>query len=128
MAITPKRHFGDMGEKAAAIFLKSKDYSIIDLNFQNNLGRRMGEIDIIAKDNKKKELVFVEVKTRGLERYGQTLPEENVTYQKLRRMQKMANFYMRQRKLEGDDYRFDVISVWLDLNRKYARIKHIEGL
>lgn len=128
MVTTLKRHFGDMGEKTAAVFLKNKGYSIIDLNFQNNLGRRMGEIDIIAKDNYKKEFVFVEVKTRGLEKYGQTLPEENVTYQKLRKMQKMANFYMRQKGLENDDYRFDVISVWLDLDRKYARIKHIKGL
>lgn len=128
MTTTPKRHFGDMGEKAAAAFLINKGYDIIDLNFQNNFGRRMGEIDIIARDNGKKELVFIEVKTRDSKKYGLTLPEENVTYQKLRKMQKMANFYMRQKGLENDNYRFDAISVWLDLERKNARIKHIKGL
>lgn len=128
MTITKKRSFGDVGEKISVIFLRNKGYEIIDLNFQNNSGRRMGEIDIIARDKEKKELVFIEVKTRELEKYGQTLPEENVTYQKLRKMEKIANFYIRQKRLEKEDYRFDVISVWLDLDQKYARIKHISHL
>jgi len=125
---TPKRHFGDMGEKIALNFIKEKGYSVLDLNFQNTSGRRMGEIDIIAMDEERKEIVFIEVKTRELERYGQTLPEENITPKKLRRMEKIANFYIRRKGLENEAYRFDAISVWLDLDRKYARIKHIDHL
>lgn len=128
MTITAKRHFGDLGEKIAARFLRNKGYDIIDLNFQNSSGRRIGEIDIIARDNQKKELIFVEVKTREFNKYKETLPEENITYQKLRRMEKAANCYMKQRGIKEDDYRFDAISVWLDLDQKYARIKHLSHL
>ncbi|HUW43738.1 MAG TPA: YraN family protein [Bacillota bacterium] len=41
------------------MYLQNSHYKIIQRNFQ----RRWGEIDIIAKDKKTKELVFVEVKT-----------------------------------------------------------------
>lgn len=121
-----KRRFGDLGEKAAAKYLKEKGYEIVETNFQNNLGKRLGEIDIIAKDGD--ELVFAEVKTRELQRYGDTLPEENITYSKLRKLAKIANLYMRMNNLDNMDYRFDAVSVWLDLDKKTAKIKHISHL
>ncbi|MFA7319295.1 MAG: YraN family protein [Parcubacteria group bacterium] len=126
MTITQKRNFGDLGEKLAARYLKNKGYHILDTNFQNALGRRLGEIDIIAQD--KQELVFAEVKTRELNKYIDTLPEENITRMKLLRMTKIAAAYIRLRKLEEMDYRFDALSVWLDLETKKAKIKHIESL
>jgi putative endonuclease len=55
-------NIGEVGEKAAKKFLKKKGFKIVELNYQNNKGRRLGEIDIIAK--KDGEIVFVEVKTR----------------------------------------------------------------
>ena len=73
---TLKRNFGDLGEKLAARYLRNKNYQILDTNFQNNSGRRLGEIDIIALE--KNELVFIEVKTREMKKYADTLPEENI--------------------------------------------------
>ncbi|MDQ1283802.1 MAG: putative endonuclease [Patescibacteria group bacterium] len=128
MTITPKRNFGDLGEKLAAKYLKDKGYQILDTNFQNNLGRRLGEIDIIAKDTAKNELVFAEVKTRELSKYGDTLPEENITRGKMIRLAKIAGAYIRLKRLEDMDYRFDALSVWLDALSKKAKIKHIESL
>ena len=121
-----KRQFGDIGERAAARYLKSKGYEILGFNFQNNLGRRLGEIDIIAKE--KEEIVFVEVKSREIKRYGDTLPEENITHSKLRKLDRIAWAYLRSHQLENANYRFDAISVWLDLTKKTAKIKHISHL
>lgn len=125
---TDNRNLGNLGEEAAVKYLKSRGYAILDRNFQNNSGWRLGELDIIARDKDNNELVFVEVKTREMARYGNTLPEENVTYAKLRRLEKIAQAYLRQKNLTDSAYRFDAISVWLDPKNNMARIKHIESL
>jgi len=121
-----KRTFGDIGEKTAARYLRNKGYEILGFNFQNNHGRRLGEIDIIAKD--KGEFVFVEVKSREMKKYGSTLPEENITHSKLHKLDKIAWAYLRSNGLENASYRFDAISVWLNLDVKTAKIKHISHL
>ena len=51
---------GRFGEEKACNYLKKNNYKIIERNFRC----RQGEIDIIAKDLSKNELVFIEVKTR----------------------------------------------------------------
>ena len=79
-------------------------------------------------DKDKEELVFVEVKTRNLKKFGETLPEENITYSKIRKLSKIAQYYIRQKKMEEMDFRFDAISVWLDEEAKKAKIKHIISL
>jgi len=119
---------GQTGEQVAANFLKEKGYEILDMNFKNDSGRRLGEIDIVAKDRKTEEIVFVEVKTRDYAKYSQTLPEENITYQKLKKLAKIATIYLRQKRLSDCGYRFDAISVWLDYATRMAKIKHIQGL
>ena len=121
-----KTKFGDIGERAAAKYLQDKGYKILEFNFQNDQGRRLGEIDIIAKE--KEEFVFVEVKSREMKKYGATLPEENITRAKLHKLDKIAWAYLRSHHLESASYRFDAISVWLDLANKKARIKHISHL
>lgn len=123
---SPKRQFGDLGERAAVKYLESIGYEIIKINFENRTGRKIGEIDIVARD--KNMLVFTEVKTRELGKYQNSLPEENITWKKLRNMEKAANLYLRQNKILDLGYRFDAISVWLDQDNKKAKIKHISHL
>jgi len=118
---------GKIGEEIAANFLQNKDYAILDMNFKNNSGRRLGEIDIIAKDTNG-ELVFVEVKTREYQKYGNTLPEENITRAKLHKLSRIAAAYLRQNNLQDANYHFDAISVWLDQETRAARVKHIEHI
>lgn len=115
-----------MGEDLAVKYLQDKGYEILDRNFCNKSGRRMGEIDIIAQ--KAKEIVFVEVKTREMLKYDCTLPEENISRQKLHKLNKIAVFYVRQKNLWSQAYRFDAISVWLDVASKKAKIKHLESI
>lgn len=128
MAITQKRKLGDLGERVAAKYLENKGYEILDRNFQNNSGRQLGEIDIIAKDAKENEIVFVEVKTREYFKFKDTLPEENITYAKIRKLAKIAEAYLKIKNLLDENFRFDALSVWLDLRSKKAKVKHISNI
>lgn len=117
---------GSKGEEIAARFLVEKGYKIIGRNFKNYKGRQLGEIDIIAEKNE--EIIFVEVKTRNLEKYQDTLPEENITFQKLHKLSKIANSYIKLNNLWDHPYHFDAVSVWLSEDLKRFRIKHIENI
>lgn len=119
---------GQIGEKMAVNFLQEQRYEILTLNFKNNFGRRLGEIDIIAREPKTGQIVFVEVKTRDFQKYSDTLPEENITYGKLRKLEKIAQFYLRINHLFAADYRFDAISVLLDKENHKAQIRHLKNI
>lgn len=120
------KNLGSRGESLAVKYLKSNGYKILEKNFKNNRGKQIGEIDIIAKKNN--EIIFVEVKTRELKECENVLPEENITSLKLKKLEKIANFYLKINGLWDSPYRFDAISVWLNKNQKEAKIKHIESI
>jgi len=131
MAITQtqeKETTGKIGERVAANFLKNHGYEIVCLNFQNATGRRLGEIDIIARDIEAQELVFVEVKTRDFQKYGDTLPEENITYSKLYKLQRISQDYLRKNNLFDTPHRFDAVSVWLNKKTRMAKVKHLKNI
>lgn len=119
---------GQTGERVAVNFLKEHGYEILTVNFKNSFGRRLGEIDIIAQDITARQIVFVEVKTRDFQKYQNTLPEENITYSKLRKLEKIAQFYLRINRLSAADYRFDAISVLLDKESRKAQIRHLKNI
>jgi len=121
-------NLGKRGERVAAEFLKDSGYEIIGMNFKNKLGRAVGEIDIIVKDLSNQDLVFVEVKTREYQKYKDTLPEENITPSKLRKLSRIAGIWLKCKNLSDASYRFDAISVWLDRKANIAKIKHIKSL
>jgi len=121
-------NIGKDGEIVAANFLKNLGYEILDRNFKNITGRVIGEIDIIAKDREMNELVFVEVKTREYQKYKDTLPEENITPSKLRKLNRIATRYLQEKNLREEHYRFDAISVWLDYTTRRAKIKHLKSI
>jgi putative endonuclease len=117
---------GSLGEQITAKFLRDKGFEIVEMNYKNDSGRRLGEIDIIAKENG--EWVFVEVKTREYHGYKNTLPEENITSQKLRKLSRIAENYLRQKNILEDNFRFDAVSVWVDNANKMAKIKHLRNI
>jgi len=113
------REMGDAKETLAAQFLETKGYKIWERNFR----RRRGEIDIIA--NKDDLIVFVEVKSRTGETFGQ--PFQAVTKRKQQTLVRMAEIYLAQRGLQDDwNVRFDVISI-LEREGEPPRIEHIEN-
>lgn len=111
-----KKQFGDFGERLAEKHLLKKGYTILVRNFRS----RFGELDLIAKD--KDTLVFVEVKTRVNTKYG--LPEEAVTYWKLKHIQKTAEYYCVINKIKQAKMRIEVVAILFD-ERKLISIKII---
>ena len=103
---------GNNYETVAAEFLTKLGYKIIEKNYRV----KVGEIDIIASE--KKTIVFVEVKFRKNNNYGN--PYEFVTTQKQQKIIKAALLYIKQHKLKTD-FRFDVISICND------KIEHIKN-
>jgi putative endonuclease len=67
----------------------------------------LGEIDIVARENK--TIVFVEVKTRKSNRLG--YPEQAVGIKKQKKMSQLALWYLQKRKLFGIAARFDVVAI-----------------
>lgn len=93
---------GTKGENIAQNYLIKQNYEILDTNWRY----RKAEIDIICK--KEDILVFVEVKTRSTDAFGQ--PEEFVSAYKERLMFQAANEYMDNIN-HNWEIRFDIISV-----------------
>jgi len=105
---------GKQGEKEAVNYLQKLGYAIIETNWQQH----KFEIDIIAQD--KKEIVFVEVKTRSTAYFGK--PEEAVTLSKQKHLIEGADYYLQEKEIDLEA-RFDVISVVID---KTTEINHIK--
>ena len=115
--IDTRKKLGNRGEKIAAKFLRKQGYQIIEKNYHS----RLGEIDIVAKEDE--SIVFVEVKTRCSTDFG--LPEEALSYDKRRRLSKLALGYLAHRRIKDTNCRFDVVSILMDTN-KVRKVKHIE--
>lgn len=110
------QEIGKLGEDIAVNYLKQKGYKILDRNFEC----RQGELDIIALD--KKEIVFIEVKTRTSNKYG--IPSEAVNKIKQKHMLQTIKFYLYIRNLSDEFVRIDVIEVYIKDN--VYRVNHIK--
>jgi len=111
---------GKKGEELAAKYLKKKGFKIISRNFKN----RFGEIDLIVF--KKSLLAFVEVKTRvGSIDFN---PEWAINFNKVSRVQKMAQVFLVQNKIDYQDLRIDVVCVCLSEEGKLLKIDHYENM
>ena len=117
---------GALGEELGCRYLKEKKYRIVETNYCNSRGRRLGEIDIVAE--KDGELVFVEVKSRLGVMGSDIFPEVAITPQKLRKLDRVAQCYLREKKLEQLPYHFDALSVLYDPNLKKASIRHLDHI
>ncbi len=100
------KSIGFYGETLAENYLKEMGYIILERNFKCKLG----EIDIIAKDNT--HICFIEVKTRYGSFYGN--PSESVTSLKQYKIKRTAQSYILKKKLHKFNFRFDVIEIILN--------------
>lgn len=121
---TERRKIGDIGERLAAKFLKKEGYKLK----QRNYAASGNEIDIIAED--KEHIVFVEVKTRTVERQSQKEPRpaSAVTPDKQKKIICAAKYYLAFNRTEKR-IRFDIVEVYLsEKNQKKAeKILHLRG-
>lgn len=114
-----KQIIGKLGEDLAYQYLQKNNYKIIERNFTC----RQGEIDIVAKDNKKKELVLIEVKTRTNFKYGN--PCEAVNKQKKKHIYYAGQYYIYKNRIKNIPIRLDVIEIYIK-NGTY-HLNHIEN-
>ena len=113
-------NLGKHGEGLAKKYFESLGYVLVAENFRFD----RAEIDLIFKDEIKKQLVFVEVKTRRNKAFGE--PEESVTLKKQAQMIKSAEGFLMNNNLYNDyEKRFDVAAIMIENGKE--KINHIEN-
>ncbi|MEK7642343.1 MAG: YraN family protein [Patescibacteria group bacterium] len=120
---------GEKGEGVAARYLEKKRYIVVNRNYR----RKWGELDIIAQ--KDGILHFVEVKTVSRVSWGGRFeqevnnyrPEDNMHPWKLKRLSRAIQTYLLENKSEAE-WQFDLICVFLDMEKRVAKVKFIENL
>ena len=109
-----KNKIGKQGEDQATDFLENRGFTVMARNYRY----KHAEIDLIVqKDN---WLIFVEVKTRSSDAFGE--PETFVDYKKGRKIMEAAEEYIHTNDWHGH-IRFDIISVKLGSD---PEIRHFE--
>ncbi|NTW89415.1 MAG: YraN family protein [Candidatus Moranbacteria bacterium] len=121
-----KNPLGNRGENDAATFLRSLGYKILDRNYRNAVGKALGEIDIVAKDGD--EIVFVEVKARTASERSSVLPEESITFGKLRKLERISSAYLREKSVLSAQYRFDAVLVMYGDSPHGSEIRHFKSI
>lgn len=117
--VAPHIALGRAGEKSAADYLRKNGHKILYRNFRAPHG---GEVDLVCRDKRHDELVFVEVKTRNCEDFGR--PLDAVDRKKRRLILRGAMTWLRMLDMPDITFRFDVVEVVMD---KPPEIRHIEN-
>ncbi len=124
-----KRNFGNLGEDIAAQKLESMGMRILERNYL----RKWGEIDIVARGTDG-NLHFVEVKAikRSFEAKQSVsrdtfMPEENVTREKLRKLERVVETWVSEHKYTGE-WQIDVMAVEIDMEKRAGKCRFIENV
>ena len=122
-ALTEKRRIGNLGERAAARYLRLHGYRIVKTNYT----AADAEVDIIAKG--RGTLAFIEVKTRNIKSLGrfEARPASALTPEKQRKIIKAARCFL-ARYSDECRIRFDVIEVYLEDSKRGTKVKEIKHL
>lgn len=99
---------GARGERLAYWYVRQAGYTVVARNWRARSG--VGELDLVGWDGR--VLAFVEVKARASGATGP--PELAVSREKQARIIKAAGEYLRQFKGKPVNYRFDVVSVFVN--------------
>ena len=113
-----RQALGRAAEERAAAYLARAGFRVLERNVR--LGH--GEIDLVCRDGD--AVVFVEVKCRHAT-WGDS-PAAAVSWHKQRRLTRLAQHYLKWRRLDEVRCRFDVVSVTLDA-AGYEHIAHVRG-
>ena len=108
---------GTRGEALAVDFLKKKGYRILTRNYRYG----HGEIDIIAE--RENELIFIEVKARWSDEFGD--PEEAINLRKRGLLRRTAEGYLQENDITDQCCRFDVVAIKYEGGRPV--IRHLEN-
>jgi putative endonuclease len=114
---SPHLALGRAGERLAAKYLRDHSHKILYRNFRAPRG---GEVDIVCRDKRHNELVFVEVKTRSSEDFGR--PLDAVDRRKRRLILRGAMTWLKMLDMPDIVFRFDVVEVV-----RPDEVRHIEN-
>lgn len=120
------REIGNLGERIAANYFLARGCEILGMNFENRFGYRLGEIDVVARDLKNKEIIFAEVKTRQKGTTNSSSPEISISRSKYRKLSKIISAYLRKNNLQESNYRLDAIAIELDMKTRKANLRHLK--
>lgn len=121
---------GKIGEDIACNWLISNDFQII----QRNYLKKLGEIDIVARETAK--IHFIEVKsvsygTKEELEYAVShetwRPEENVHREKIRRMKNAIQTWLLENKYKGR-FQIDIMTVRLVVEGKFAQVNMLDNV
>ncbi|WP_296139851.1 YraN family protein [uncultured Tessaracoccus sp.] len=114
------RALGRHGEDVAARYLQGLGLEILSRNWSCP----HGELDIVAYDDARDALVFVEVKTRSGRGFGH--PLEAITHDKARRLYQLARLWLDATGRRARTIRVDAVGVLLA--GQAPEITHVEGV
>ena len=114
----PRREIGQEAEEAATRWLRRAGLAVLE----RNVRFREGEIDLVCRDGD--VVVFVEVKCRR-PRWGEG-PGDAVSWEKRRRLVRLAQHYLQARRLDGARCRFDVVAVTIERDGTHT-VRHLPG-
>jgi len=121
---------GELGEEIACKFLIKHGFSVLERNYT----KKWGEIDIIAQKDSKR--YFIEVKSKQVDKnfdFEKQLdlsnrPEDNMHPWKLKRLKRVVETYLISKRLGGIDWQFDLFVVYIDMEKRLARVKVINNV
>lgn len=122
---------GKKGEDIAAKYLERKGFFVVNRNYR----KKWGELDIVAEKNGK--VYFVEVKTVSRRSFGGHFeqevnnyrPEDNVHPSKLKRLSRIIQTYLLEKYRKSEpEWQFDLVCVFLDMEKRIAKVRLIENL
>ena len=141
---TEKQKIGKIGEDYTCKYLEKQGYKIIERNYL----KKWGEIDIVAKKDKK--IHFVEVKSVSRDIYNSNInldryvnhetfigevakndyrPEDNMHPWKLKRLGRAVQSYLLDRDVSDDiEWQFDLVTVYIDLSKGLFKIFVLEDI
>jgi len=125
-ALDPRKKIGNLGEKIAANYFKARGWEVLEMNFENRFGYRLGEIDVVARDPKNDELIFAEVKTRIRGTANSGSPELAISRAKYRRLTKIISNYLRKNNLIDHNWHLDAIAIEMDMKTRRADLRHLK--
>ena len=119
------KEVGNLGEKVACEYLRRQKMKIV----AQNVARKTGEIDIVAKT--KDTLHFVEVKTIVCVQFSEDASREdrydptvNLHEAKIRRIARTSEWYVANTDWEGE-WQIDAVLVWLRKRDGRALVRYL---
>lgn len=119
---------GKIGENIAKSFLMKHGFTIIESNYRT----KYGELDIVAKKDRKLRIVEVKsIKVRDMDAV-QSLPvrpEDNLTGEKWRKIAISSEIYLRNTGVtHGTPWQIDLACVYVDTEKREGKVVLMENI